>query len=205
MSEKKKSGLRENIEAIVIAILIAMVIRAFIVEAFKIPTGSMEKTLLVGDHIIVNKFIYGIKMPFTNKTIIPIKQPKQGDVVVFKYPLDPSVDYIKRVIAVAGDTLEIKNKKIYINGQLYNHDPGMFIDSRIAPPNVDPRRDNYGPVTVPENSLFMMGDNRDNSNDSRFWGYVSLDHVKGKALMIYWSWDKTKFGVRWGRIGDIIK
>lgn len=201
---KQKGVLRENIEAIIIAILIALFIRTFIIQAFKIPSGSMMNTLLIGDHILVNKFIYGIKIPFINKTIIPVKTPERGDIVVFKFYEEPKKDFIKRVIGVAGDAIEIRDKKIFINGKLLNHDHGIFSDTKIYPADVQPR-DNLGPFKVPANSLFVMGDNRDHSYDSRFWGFVDLSYVKGKALIIYWSWDKEDFGVRWRRIGDIIK
>ena len=205
LSDKQKSSIRENIEAILIAIVIAMFIRTFIVQAFKIPSGSMEQTLLIGDHILVNKFIYGVKLPFINKEIIPLKDPRSGDVVVFEYDREPEKkDFIKRVVAVGGDTIEIRDKKVYLNGKPLNDGPAVFLDGNIFPPQSN-NRDNFGPVTVPPNSLFVMGDNRDNSYDSRFWGFVDLKKIKGKAFMIYWSWDKTRFGVRWKRIGDMIK
>ncbi|WP_300461005.1 signal peptidase I [Desulfobacula sp.] len=206
MAEKKpKSSLRENIEAIVIAIIIAMFIRTFIVQAFKIPSGSMLETLQIGDQILVNKFIYGVKIPFTDgKTLIPVKDPQKGDIVVFKYPEDPSKDFIKRVIAVGGDTLEIINKKLYVNDTLVEGEPyAVYKTNQVYPGMVSPR-DNLRKITVPDNNLFVMGDNRDNSHDSRFWGFVDLKAVKGKAFIIYWSWNKNKFGVRWNRIGDIL-
>ena len=173
-------------------------------QAFKIPSGSMKNTLLIGDHILVNKFIYGVKLPFSNKTLFSVKNPKRVILLCFKFVQDPKKDFIKRVIAVSGDTLQIKDKKVYVNGRLLNHDPGIFSDPRILPGNNQPR-DNLGPLKIPDDALFVMGDNRDNSYDSRFWGFVDLKDVKGKAFMIYWSWDKTKFGVRWGRIGDLVK
>ncbi|MBE9530218.1 MAG: signal peptidase I [Proteobacteria bacterium] len=201
---KKKSGLRENIEAILLAILLALFIRTFIIQAFKIPSGSMKQTLLIGDHILVNKFIYGVKIPFLQKTIIPIKDPKAGDIIVFKFPEDPSKDFIKRVIGVAGDVIEVRDKKVYVNHMLLNHDYGIHTDPHIFPAVIQPR-DNFGQVVVPEHSLFVMGDNRDQSYDSRFWGFVDVKDVKGKALIIYWSWDKEDFGVRWNRIGQVLK
>ena len=201
---KKKSGLRENIEAILVAIVLAMFIRTFVVQAFKIPSGSMKETLQIGDHILVNKFIYGVKLPFVDKTIIPIKEPKRGDIVVFKFPLDPDKDFIKRVIGVAGDVIKIRNKKLYVNGELQNQPFAMYTDPHIFKGKLQPR-DNLGPITVPPDSLFVMGDNRDNSHDSRFWGFVNLTAVKGKAFIIYWSWNSEDFGVRWGRIGDLLK
>lgn len=209
--KKKKSAVREYTEAILIAIVLALFIRTFIVQAFKIPSGSMLHTLLIGDHILVSKFIYGIKMPFTGKVLIPIKDPKPNDIVVFKYPQDPKLDYIKRVIATAGDTVEIKNKKVFINGILFEDTHGEFTDNRILSASESPR-DNYGPLTVPEKHIFVMGDNRDNSYDGRFWGCVDLKAVRGKAFILYWSWDVKKpllsldrfTSVRWSRIGDIL-
>ena len=195
---KKKSGLRENIEAILVAIVLALFIRTFIIQAFKIPSGSMKQTLQIGDHILVNKFIYGIKMPFLMTTIVPIKNPERGDIVVFKFPEDPDKDFIKRVIGIAGDVVEGRDKHVYINHKRLNHDYGIHTDSNIVSGGVQPR-DNFGPVVVPENSLFVMGDNRDHSYDSRFWGFVDLQALRGKALIVYWSWDKENFGVRWNR------
>jgi len=203
MAPKRKHILREYGEAILVAVILALFIRTFVVQAFKIPSGSMKPTLLVGDHILVNKFIYGIKIPFLDKTLIPIADPKRGDVIVFKFPEDPKKDFIKRVIAVAGDTVEIRNKKVYINDMPAEDFHGMYLDPHIIPGNARPR-DNKGPLTVPANSLFVMGDNRDHSYDSRFWGFVRLSAVRGKAFIIYWSWNQEDSGVRWGRLGDLI-
>lgn len=200
---KRKSTIREYIEAILIALLLALFIRTFVVQAFKIPSGSMLNTLLIGDHILVNKFIYGIKDPFSGNTWIPVKKPGRGDVVVFKYPLNPSQDYIKRVIGTEGDQIEIKNKKVYVNGEPQDDSYAIFLDSKILPAG-EQGRDNMGLKTVPANSLFVMGDNRDNSYDSRFWNFVELKAVKGKAFIFYWSWDKKNFSVRWNRIGHLI-
>jgi len=200
----KKSALRENIEAILLAIVLALFIRTFIVQAFKIPSGSMKETLLIGDHILVNKFLYGVKLPFVSTTIISYKEPQRGDIVVFKFPEDPDKDFIKRVVGVAGDVVESRDKEIFVNHTPLNHDFGIHKDSRIVPGNIQPR-DNFGPLVVPENSLFVMGDNRDHSYDSRFWGFVNLKAVRGKAFLIYWSWDKSNFGVRWKRIGQMLK
>ena len=204
--QKKKSSLRENIEAIAIAVVLALFIRTFIVQAFKIPSGSMKNTLLIGDHILVNKFIYGVKIPFTNgMTAIHLSDPERKDIVVFKYPEDPEKDFIKRVIGVAGDKIEIKDKQLYVNDKLQDReDYAIHKDPRVIPAKFT-ARDNFGPVTVPDHSLFVMGDNRDNSHDSRFWGFVDLKAVRGKAFIIYWSWNKEAFGVRWSRIGDILK
>jgi signal peptidase I len=200
----KKSALRENVEAILLAIVLALFIRTFIVQAFKIPSGSMKETLLIGDHILVNKFLYGVKLPFVSTTIIAYKEPQRGDIVVFKFPDDPDKDFIKRVVGVAGDVVEGRDKKIFVNHEPLNHDYGIHKDSRIVPGNIQPR-DNFGPLVVPEKSLFVMGDNRDHSYDSRFWGFVNLKAVRGKAFLIYWSWDKSNFGVRWKRIGQMLK
>jgi len=204
--DKKKSTLRENIEAIIIAVILALFIRTFLIQAFKIPSGSMKNTLLIGDHILVNKFTYGVKIPFTDgKTLISLSDPEPRDIVVFKYPEDPKKDFIKRVIGVAGDTIEIKDKKLYVNGNLQEDEPyAIYKDPKIIPGHFTVR-DNFGPITVPENSLFVMGDNRDNSHDSRFWGFVDLEAVRGKAFLIYWSWNREAFGVRWDRLGDVLR
>ena len=203
MKKIDKNIVKEYAETIIIAILIALFIRTFLVQAFKIPSGSMKETLLIGDHILVNKFLYGIKIPFLRKTIVPISDPEQGDIIVFIYPIDRSKDFIKRVIAVAGDTIEIKDKKIFINNSLYNDGHGVYTDNLIFPRAMQPR-DNFGPVTVPKGSLFVMGDNRDQSLDSRFWGFVNLKDVLGKAFVIYWSWDGNDHSPRWNRLGHII-
>lgn len=200
---KLKSKVHEYAEAIIIAILIAVVVRTFVVQAFKIPSRSMVPTLLVGDHILVNKFIYGVKVPFLRKTIIPITHPQRGDIVVFIYPNDRSKDYIKRVIGVSGDKIEIKNKIIFINGKQYSDAYGIYSDNVIYPGSMQPR-DNFGPVTVPPESLFVMGDNRDESADSRFWGFVDLKDVEGKAFIIYWSWNREEINLRWQRLGSIL-
>jgi signal peptidase I len=201
---KKKGALRENIEAIVVAVILALFIRTFVVQAFKIPSGSMKNTLLVGDHILVNKFIYGIKLPFIDKTIIPIHNPKRGDIVVFQFPEDPSKDFIKRVIGIGGDVIEIRNKKLFVNGAPVKPRHGIYMDPKIYDASLQPR-DNFGPITVPKGKLFVMGDNRDFSYDSRFWGFVDLSAVKGEAFIIYWSWDKDDFSVRWNRIGHLLE
>jgi signal peptidase I len=200
---QSKSRLRENIEAIVVAIILALFIRTFIVQAFKIPSGSMKETLQIGDHILVNKFIYGIKLPYLQTTLIPVTNPKRGDIVVFEFPEDKEKDFIKRVVGVAGDVVEVRNKQVFVNGVLQQGSYIVNSDPHVFPGNLQPR-DNFGPVTVPEHSLFVMGDNRDHSYDSRYWGFVDLKAVKGEAFIIYWSWDRTEFGVRWGRIGKLI-
>jgi signal peptidase I len=207
----EKSQIRENIEAILIAVLLALVIRTFVIQAFKIPSGSMLPTLQIGDHILVSKFIYGVKMPFTGATLIPITDPKPNDIVVFQFPKNPELDYIKRVIAVAGDTVEIRDKKIFINGKPFVDTHGVYKDPLILPAAAAPR-DNFGPVTVPAGKIFCMGDNRDNSYDGRFWGFVDLKAVRGKAWAIYWSWDVQQplfsvdrlRSIRWSRLGNIV-
>lgn len=198
--QKKKSLLREYVEAIGIALLLALFIRTFVVQAFKIPSGSMIPTLLVGDHILVNKFTYGIKNPFTGKDWIAINAPQRHDIVVFKFPLNQSQDFIKRVVAVAGDRIQIVNKQLYVNGEPFIEPHAVNSKEEIL---LSPR-DNFGPVIVPPNSLFVMGDNRDNSHDSRFWGYVDLTDIKGKAFMLYWSWDGDNFAIRWTRLGKMV-
>lgn len=201
--KRGKSRLRENIEAIVIAVLLALFIRAFVVQAFKIPSGSMEPTLQVGDHILVNKFIYGIRLPVTNTTVIPVSEPERGDIIVFEYPVEPDKDFIKRVVGVPGDTVEIKDKKVYVNGRRVDKYPVKHMEEDMLSSSVN-KRDNFGPVTVPEDAYFVLGDNRDHSYDSRFWGFVREAAIKGEAFIIYWSWDSDAFGVRWGRIGKVL-
>lgn len=201
---KKKGAIRENIEAIIIAVILAMFIRTFVVQAFKIPSGSMKETLQIGDHILVNKFIFGVKIPFLRKTLINVKNPERFDIVVFKFPEDPSKDFIKRVIGIEGDVVEIRNKKVYINHEPINDIYGQFTDPSFFPAGNTPK-DNFGPVKVPPHSIFVMGDNRDHSYDSRWWGFVDLKALEGKAMIIYWSWDGDNFGVRWNRIGKILK
>ena len=200
---KAKHIVREYAESIIIAILLALVIRTFIVQAFKIPSGSMEDTLAIGDHILVSKFIYGSKIPFTDSRVLKIRDPRQGDVIVFEYPEDPSKDFIKRVVGTPGDTVEVKDKKVYVNGKVYDNPHEVHKESEIIPKEMNPR-DNKDPIKVPAGSYFVMGDNRDRSYDSRFWGFVSMDKIKGLAFIKYWSWDKDKFRVRFGSIGKLI-
>jgi signal peptidase I len=202
-SQRLVAKIREYGEAILIALVLALFIRTFVVQAFKIPSGSMEATLQIGDHILVNKFIYGVKIPFTHKTIVPGKEPRRGDIIVFEFPKDPKKDFIKRVIGEPGDVIEIRNKKILINNKPIEENYGFYLDPSVFPESVRPR-DNFGPFTVPPQNYFVMGDNRDHSFDSRFWGTVDFSSVKGKAFIIYWSWDKENFGVRWKRIGRVI-
>jgi len=201
--KKKKSTFREYVEAIIVALVLALIIRTFVVQAFKIPSGSMEPTLEIGDHILVNKFIYGIKIPFTHINLFPWENPRRGNVIVFIYPLEPDKDFIKRVIGVEGDTVRIINKKLFINGAEVPDPHAVYKEDLILPGDMQ-KRDNFGPVTVPKGNLFVLGDNRDRSLDSRFWGFVPLEDVRGKAFMIYWSWDRQDTTVRWKRIGKLI-
>jgi signal peptidase I len=197
----KKRIIKEYIEPIVIAVLIALFIRAFIVQAFKIPSSSMEPTLLVGDHLLVNKFIYGVRIPYTNIKFFQYKKPKRGDIIVFIFPKDRSKDFIKRVIGTEGEKVAIIHNKIYINDKMIDDPWGHFTITR-------PSIEEYGPVKVPEGFLFVMGDNRDNSQDSRFWGFVNINEVKGKAFIVYFSWDsnaqKLLNMIRWTRFGKLI-
>jgi len=208
---RKKSVFREYFEAIIIAIILALFIRTFIVQAFKIPSGSMLPTLLIGDHLLVNKFQYGIRMPVTGQLLVPISQPKQGDIIVFRFPKDRSIDYIKRVVGTPGDTVEIRDKKVYVNGKAIEDSHAHLTSMTILGANASPR-DNFGPILVPEGRYFVMGDNRDNSYDSRFWGFVDERDILGKAFILYWSWDIDKplfsldrlSSIRWGRLANLI-
>jgi len=200
---KKKHIVREYTESIIVAVILALIIRTFFVQAFKIPSGSMEDTLLIGDHLLVSKFLYGTKIPFTDSKILKIRDPKRGDVIVFEYPEDPSKDFIKRVIGTPGDVVEGKDKKVFVNGKLYENPHEIHKETEIIPKAQNPR-DTFGPVTVPADSYFVMGDNRDRSYDSRFWGFVKSSKIKGKAFIKYWSWDNDKFSVRFRNIGRLI-
>lgn len=239
--KRKKNTFRETTEAILIALLAAMLLRAFVVQAFRIPTGSMKDTLLVGDFLLVNKFIYGVRTPDRIPLVdaeIPFmrlpafKAPHNGDVVVFKYPENEKLDYIKRCIAVGGQTIEVRNGDVFVDGKpegektdlgkRYDPEEGKYIEyTRIKNSYgktytirqyVDSNgvQENYGPVTVPEGHYFMMGDNRDNSSDSRVWGFLPQENVVGEALIIYFSWDRAGpfwnliDRVRWSRIANLI-
>ncbi len=209
--ESKKSKTREYIESILIAALIALVVRSFVIQAYKIPSGSMEPTLLVGDHLLVNRMSYVVKMPFVDNVLFTTGKPKRGDIIVFRYPEDPTKDYIKRVMATEDEVLEIRNKAIFINGKKIADNWGHFkadsSASRGFLPFVD--KDNIPPIKIPKDSYFVMGDNRDNSLDSRYWGFVEKRHLVGKALIIYFSWNGNSMNVleyvRWSRIGWLIK
>jgi len=200
---KKKSVFREYAESILIAVVLAMVIRTYLVQAFKIPSGSMEDTLAIGDHLLVSKFIYGTKIPFVNKRILTLREPRRGDVIVFEYPEDPSKDFIKRVIGTPGDVVEGKDKQVFVNGKRYDNPHEIHKEKEVIPKEMNPR-DTFGPITVPANSYFVMGDNRDRSYDSRFWGFVSRDKIKGLAFIKYWSWDRDTLRPRIGSIGKLI-
>ncbi|GAB4389249.1 MAG: signal peptidase I [Thermodesulfovibrionales bacterium] len=204
MKKNKKRVIWEYAEAIVTALLLALFIRAFVVQAFKIPTGSMEPTLLVGDHILVNKFIYGIRVPFSDRKVFALSRPERGDIVVFKFPEDPERDFIKRIVAVGGDVIEERDKVLYVNGEPVVEPYARHTDRDVRPPGMDPR-DNFGPVVVPEGKYFMMGDNRDQSYDSRFWGFVDASAIKGEALIIYWSWNGKDHMPRLGRLGHLVE
>jgi signal peptidase I len=267
-----KGKAREWLDALIFAGVMALILRTFVIEAFRIPTGSMEDTLLVGDFLLVNKFVYGASVPFTDLRLPAVKKVQQGDIVVFKYPRDPAVNYIKRCIGVAGDKLEIKDKRPFINGVEFPLPPkGKFSESQLHPAGaaefgIFPQfgsfnKDNYGPIRVPKKGdvvqlgedtynlyadviryeghtpslmggkvlidnlpqttytigqdyYFMMGDNRDNSSDSRYWGFMPESNLLGSALVIYWSWDPdVSFldpigkvaSIRWSRIANIIR
>ncbi|MBI3988642.1 MAG: signal peptidase I [candidate division NC10 bacterium] len=189
---KPKSVFREYAEAIAIAVILALIIRTFVVQAFKIPSGSMLPTLQIGDHILVNKFLYYFR------------SPQRGDIIVFKFPQDEGRDFIKRVIGLPGETLEVRGKQVYINGKPVEESYAVHLDANILG-NPHSPRDQFGPVKIPEGHLFVMGDNRDHSMDSRFWGFLDIRKVKGEAFLIYWSWDRERHWPRWERIGHLVR
>lgn len=205
----KKSFWREWGEALFVAAILALIIRSFVIQAFKIPSGSMEDTLLVGDHLLVNKFVYGLQVPFSDNRVLTIRHPQQGDVIVFEFPEDRGKsyfqrrDFIKRIVAVPGDTVEVREKRVYVNGKLYEIPQEVHKEAGIIPANSNPR-DSMAPVTVPSGQYFTMGDNRDRSYDSRFWGFVDESEIKGLAFILYWSWDSEHTRPRWNRIGQLI-
>jgi signal peptidase I len=223
-STRQKSVVREYAESIIIAIVLALVIRTFVVQAFKIPSGSMEDTLLIGDHILVNKLSYGMHFPVVDIKIRPlglVGDPERGDIIVFPFPRDPSRDFIKRVVALPGERVEVRNHHAYIDGEPLK-EPYVKLDERAA---MHPSRySHWGPEVVPPGKLFVMGDNRDNSADSRDWGFLDSEQVKGRAFIIYWSWDSSESklswvgnipvpnpkaivleGIRWSRIGKLLQ
>ena len=189
----RKSTVREYFESIVIAVILALFVRTFVVQAFKIPTGSMENNLLIGDHLLVNKFVFGPSETRAERALLPIGDIKRLDIVVFKYPEEPERDFIKRVIGLPGETVELRAKKVYINGQALDEPYVHFLEAPAHGGEAEVTsfdvRERYGPVTVPPDQYFVMGDNRDNSQDSRYWGFLRRDYVKGKALVIYWSYE----------------
>ena len=207
----KKSVAREYTEAILIALLLALLIRTFIIQAFKIPSGSMENTLLIGDHILVSKFSYGTHIPneipfldikLFDDIVLFSKVPQRGDIIVFKFPKDERRDFIKRVIGLPEDFLEVRRQKIYINDKLYEDTHARHTEPASGSSLVP--RDDFGPVLVPEGYVFVMGDNRENSQDSRYWGFLNVQKIRGKALMIYWSWNSIENWVRFERFGKFL-
>jgi len=203
MERKKTSKFWEYAKAIALALILALFIRAYFVQAFKIPSGSMIPTLLIGDHLLVNKFIYGTKIPFSNNRVLVLKKPERGDIIVFRFPHEPDRDFIKRIIAVEGDVIEGRNKEIYLNGKKISEPYIQHTDIYVIMGSRDPR-DNFPAQTVPNDMYFVMGDNRDQSFDSRYWGFVNAKDIRGKAFILYWSWDDTKKLPRFGRIGNLI-
>ena len=204
---RRKSVVREYVEAIVIAILLALVIRTLIVQAFTIPSGSMMDTLLVGDYILVNKFLFGPEVPLTDYRLPSLRLPYRGDIIVFKYPQDEKRDFIKRIVGTPGDTVQVRGQQVLINGQVLDEpyvrrNPGAL--SHISSPGFCGYAYACEPLVVPADSYFVMGDNRDNSQDSRYWGFVKRDKIKGKAFLIYWSSDQDRIWVRWWRLGHYI-
>lgn len=202
----KKPWYREYSEALIVAAILALIIRTFVVQAFKIPSGSMEDTLLIGDHLLVNKFLFGTQIPFTDSRILPIRHPERGDIIVFEFPEDKGKpffdrrDFIKRVVGTPGDVVEVREKRVYVNGEHYQLAQEVHKESDLIPAQVNPR-DFMPPVTVPAGSYFVMGDNRDRSFDSRFWGFVPEGQIKGLAFIKYWSWDSERTRPRFNRMG----
>ena len=194
----RKSVAREYLESVVVAIILALFIRTFVVQAFKIPTGSMETNLLIGDHLLVNKMVYSPSQGAIEEGLLPKKPVERGHIVVFKFPEDPTRDFIKRVIGLPGETVEISRKQVLINGEPLEESYVRFLQPPLSPDHPEyglrgeSLRDDWGPRVVPEGSLFVLGDNRDNSRDSRFWGYLPIDQVKGRALLVYWSYQATR-------------
>jgi len=206
--EKRKTKWREYGESLLIALIIAIIVRSFFLQAFKIPSSSMAPTLLIGDHLLVNRLSYVVKVPFTDIVLFHLGSPERGDVIVFRYPIERDKDFIKRVIATEGETVEIKDKVIFVNGKRIDDPWGRFLDKSIVPGYIAPK-DNLGPIKVPKDSIFVMGDNRDRSADSRFWGFVHRDDLVGEALILYFSWDRNAKNpiefIRWTRFGKLIR
>ena len=205
---EKPSTLRENIESLAWAVAIMLLVRVFVLQAFRIPSESMRDTLLVGDFLFVSKFEYGPKIPFTHLRLPGLRKPKPGDIIVFQYPKDPSQDFIKRCIATGGHTIEVRHKDVYVDGAKRDEPFALHGDWSEEPAAFSPR-DNMAPRTVPPANLFMMGDNRENSADSRYWGFLPMDLVKGRAMFIYFStasqhWWDMPFFIRWSRLFRIL-
>jgi signal peptidase I len=201
---RRKSLFREYSEAIIIAVLLALFIRQFAVQAFTIPSGSMMDTLLIGDYILVNKFLFGAEIPLADVHLPGLRDPQRGDVVVFKYPNDETRDFIKRIIAIGGDTIQVRDNRVILNGQPLE-EPYVRPGSLTGSPS---GQCSYGyacePLKVPAGSYFVMGDNRDNSQDSRYWGFVRREKIRGKAFLIYWSWNGEGHWLRWRRLGQYL-
>ena len=194
MGSFQKSTAREYLESIVIAVICALFLRTFVVQASKIPTGSMENNLLIGDHLLVNKFVFGPSETSLERRLLPVRPLRRGDVVVFKFPEQPERDFIKRVIGLPGETLEVRDRRVYIDGKPISEPYAHFLEPREAPSEGHEVtsfdvRERYGPVNVPAGHVFVMGDNRDNSEDSRYWGFLPQRNIKGLALMVYWSYE----------------
>ena len=206
IGRRRKSALRDWTEALLVAAVLALIIRTFIVQAFKIPSGSMEDTLLIGDHLLVNKFIYGLQIPGVDGRFLSIREPQRGDIVVFEFPEDRGQpfwkrrDFIKRIVGLPGDTVEIRSKQLLVNGEPFLVPEAVFKDGNLT----QGMRDNMPPAKVPAQHYFMLGDNRDRSYDGRFWGFVSNAEIKGLAFIKYWSWDGDQLRPRWDRIGRLI-
>jgi signal peptidase I len=198
---KKKSIVREYAEALVLAVILVLFLRSFVIQAFRIPSGSMRQTLLEGDFLFANKFIYGPKIPFTDIRLPGIRGPKPGDIIVFQAPIGEKKDFIKRCIAVEGQTVEIRNKHFFVDGVRLEEPYVSHSDSH----NVGPPRDELGPTTVPPGHIFMVGDNRDDSHDSRYWGPLDIDSVKGKAMFLYFSWDGERHFPRFKRFFNLVR
>jgi signal peptidase I len=203
---RRKSLIREYGEAIIIAVLLALVIRTLVVQAFTIPSGSMMDTLLVGDYILVNKFLYGPELPFTDRHMPGLRDPQRGDIIVFKYPQDEKRDFIKRIVAGPGETVQVRGSQVFVNGQPLRETYVKGAESPLPATGQPYCGYAYGcePTLVPPESYFVMGDNRDNSQDSRYWGFVKRDKIKGKAFLIYWSWDSDRHWLRWWRLANYI-
>lgn len=206
----RKSVVREYFESIVIAVILALFIRTFVVQAFKIPTGSMENNLLIGDHLLVNKFVFGPSLGSWDRALLPERTIRRGDVIVFKYPGNRERDFIKRVIGLPGETLEVRNKKVYIDGKMLDEPYVHYLEppqspSAYAEITSFDLRERYGPIAIPAGKYFMMGDNRDNSEDSRYWGLLPEEDVKGKAVMIYWSYESTTEDYEQTGVGAVVK